>query len=143
MTVVTLRPLTGASIRPLRPGSRAGRTAASPVAGPAASPVAGPVRLTRRGRAVAGGLAVAAVALAAFLLSLALGGGALAADHGSAGSPYQGMRRVVVQPGQNLWSLATRAEPGADPRLVIPQIVSANALAGDAVYPGEQLWVPR
>jgi len=92
---------------------------------------------------VVGGLAVAAVALAAFLLSLALSGGALASNHGSAGSPYQGMRHVVVQPGQNLWSLAAQAEPGADPRLVIPQIVSANSLAGDAIYPGEQLWVPR
>ena len=125
MTVVTLRPSTGSSVRP------AARTAA------------GPVRLTRRGRRVVGGLAAVAAALAAFALSLALGGGALASSHASGGSPYQGMRQVVVQPGQNLWALAARAEPGADPRLVIPQIVSANALAGDAIYPGEQLWVPR
>ena len=125
MTVVTLRPSTGSSIRP------------------AARPAAGPVRLTRRGRRVVGGLAAVAAALAAFALSLALGGGALASSHASGGSPYQGMRQVVVQPGQNLWALAARAEPGADPRLVIPQIVSANALAGDAIYPGEQLWVPR
>lgn len=133
MTVVTLRPSTGSSIRaPIRPQAQA-----------VVRPAAGPVRLTRRGRRVVGGLAVAAAALAAFLLSLALSGGALASNHGSAGSPYQGMRHVVVQPGQNLWSLATQAEPGADPRLVIPQIVSANSLAGDAIYPGEQLWVPR
>jgi ferric-dicitrate binding protein FerR (iron transport regulator) len=125
MTVLTLRPSTGSRVRT------------------AVRPAARPVRLTRRGRRVAGGLAVAAAALAAFLLSLALGGGALASSHASNGSPYQGMRQVVVQPGQNLWALATRAEPGADPRLVIPQIVSANALAGDAIYPGEQLWVPR
>jgi ferric-dicitrate binding protein FerR (iron transport regulator) len=125
MTVVTLRPSTGSSIRP------------------AARPAARPVRLTRRGRRVVGGLAAGAAALAAFVLSLALGGGALASSHAPGGSPYQGMRQVVVQPGQNLWALATRAEPGADPRLVIPQIVSANALAGDAIYPGEQLWVPR
>jgi hypothetical protein len=125
MTVVTLRPSTGSSIRP------------------AVRPAAVPVRLTRRGRRVVGGLAAGAAALAAFALSLALGGGALASSHASGGSPYQGMRQVVVQPGQNLWALAARAEPGADPRLVIPQIVSANALAGDAIYPGEQLWVPR
>jgi predicted Zn-dependent protease len=133
MTVVTLRPSTGSSIRPpIRPTTRT-----------VLRPTAGPVRLTRRGRRVVGGLAVAAVALAAFLLSLALSGGALASNHGSAGSPYRGMRHVVVQSGQNLWSLAAQAEPGADPRLVIPQIVSANSLAGDAIYPGEQLWVPR
>ena len=125
MTVVTLRAPAGSSVRP------------------PATPAAGPVRLTRRGRRVVGGLAAGAAALAAFALSLALGGGALASSHASGGSPYQGMRQVVVQPGQNLWELATRAEPGADPRLVIPQIVSANALAGDAIYPGEQLWVPR
>jgi hypothetical protein len=125
MTVVTLRAPAGSSVRP------------------SATPAAGPVRLTRRGRRVAGGLAAGAAALAAFVLSLALGGGALASSHASSGSPYQGMRQVVVQPGQNLWALATRAEPGADPRLVIPQIVSANALAGNAIYPGEQLWVPR
>lgn len=125
MAVVTLRP-----------------SAASPIR-PAIGPAARPVRLTRRGRRVVGGLAVAAAALAAFLLSLALSGGALASSHGSAGSPLQGMRQVVVQPGQNLWSLAAQAEPGADPRLVIPQIVSANSLAGDAIFPGEQLRVPR
>jgi hypothetical protein len=101
------------------------------------------VRLTRRGRRLVGALAVIAAALAAVLLSLALSGGALAANHGSAASGYQGMRQVVVEPGQDLWSLAERAEPGADPRLVIPQIVSANALAGSTIYPGEQLWVPR
>ena len=101
------------------------------------------MRLTRRGRRVAGGLAAGSAALAAFVLSLALGGGALASSHAGAGSGYPGMRQVVVQPGQNLWALATRAEPGADPRLVIPQIVSANALSGDTIYPGEQLWVPR
>jgi hypothetical protein len=133
MTVMTLRPSTRS---PIRPGARPGAKAVP-------RPAAGPVRLTRRGRRVVGGLAAGAAALAAFALSLALGGGALASSHASGGSPYQGMRQVVVQPGQNLWALAARAEPGADPRLVIPQIVSANALAGDAIYPGEQLWVPR
>ena len=129
MTVVTLRPSTGSRIRPaIRPAAR---------------PAAGPVRLTRRGRRVVGGLAIAAAALAAFLVSLTLSSGALASSHGSAGSPYQGMRQVVVRSGQSLWSIAARAEPGADPRLVIPQIVSANSLAGEAIYPGEQLWVPR
>ena len=121
MTVVTLRP----SARPV------------------VKATAGSVRLTRRGRRVVGGLAIAAAALAAFLLSLTLSGGALASSHGPAGSPYQGMHQVVVRSGQSLWSIAARAEPGADPRIVIPQIVSANSLAGEAIYPGEQLWVPR
>jgi hypothetical protein len=124
-----------------RPAGSATSAGSATLVGPA-KPVrpAGPVRLTRRGRAVVGG---AAVALVAFLLSLALSGGALASNHGVAGSPYQGMRQVVVQPGQTLWTLAAQAEPGADPRVVIPQIVSANALAGATIFPGEQLWVPR
>jgi hypothetical protein len=153
MTVVTLRPSTGPAARPAagtarvirfpdRPGARTARETGSPARTPA-SPAARPVRLTRRGRRVVGALAVIAAALAAVLLSLALSGGALAANHGSAGSGYQGMRQVVVEPGQDLWALAERAEPGADPRLVIPRIVSANALAGSTIFPGEQLWVPR
>ena len=130
MTVVTLRPA-------VRPGPRS-----------LSRPGSGPVRLTRRGRLVVGGLALAVAALAALLLSLAASGGALAASHGAAshgaaGTGYQGMRQVVVQPGQTLWSIAAAAQPGADPRLVIPQIVSANSLAGATIYPGEQLWVPR
>jgi hypothetical protein len=125
--------------RPARPKASPSR----PVAPASPGGPARPVRLTRRGRAVAGALAVAAVALAAFLLSLALSGGALASNHGVAGSPYQGMRQVVVQPGQTLWTLAAQAEPGADPRVVIPQIVSVNSLADATIFPGEQLWVPR
>jgi hypothetical protein len=123
MTVMTLRP-----------------PAKSPVRSASA---ASPVRLTRRGRLVVGGLAVLTAVLAAVLLSVTASGGALAANHGPAGSGYQGMRQVVVQPGQTLWTLAAAAEPGADPRLVIPQIVSANSLAGSTIFPGEQLWVPR
>jgi hypothetical protein len=131
MTVMTLRP---PAKSPARPAS---------AVRPAMPGAAGPVRLTRRGRAVVGGLAVLLAVLAAVLLSLAGSGGALAANHGAAGSGYQGLRQVVVQPGQTLWSLAAAADPSADPRLVIPQIVSANALAGSTIYPGEQLWVPR
>ena len=141
MTVVTLRP---SIAPPIRPGARVPvRRMVKATNRPVVTPTAGPVRLTRRGRRVVGGLAIAAAALAAFLLSLTLSGGALASSHGPAGSPYQGMRQVVVRSGQSLWSIAARAEPGADPRIVIPQIVSANSLAGEAIYPGEQLWVPR
>ncbi|HUZ23832.1 MAG TPA: LysM peptidoglycan-binding domain-containing protein [Streptosporangiaceae bacterium] len=103
---------------------------------------AGPVRLTRRGRLVLGGLVVVLAAAVVCLFSLDLAGGALASSHGSAGAGYRGMRQVVVQPGQSLWSIAVAAEPAADPRLVIQQIVEANSLAGATVYAGEQLWVP-
>jgi len=102
-----------------------------------------PVHLTRRGRIVVAALGLAVATLAAMLLSLAASGGAQASDHGRADAGYQGMRQVVVQPGETLWTLAAAAEPSADPRVVIPQIMSANSLTSSTIYPGEQLWVPR
>jgi LysM domain len=149
MTVMTLRQAARPADSAVRPASRAVRPAelaarpagAVTAARPASPP--GPVRLTRRGRRVVWGLAGMVAALAAVLLSLAASGGALASSHGPSGSGYQGMRQVVVEPGQTLWSLAAAADPRADPRLVIPQIVSANSLAGSTIYAGEQLWVPR
>ena len=53
------------------------------------------------------------------------------------------MRHVVVKPGQSLWSIALNAEPQADPRTVIQQIIEFNALGSQVVVPGESLWVPR
>ena len=131
-----------ATSRAVRPAELAARPGGAPTAARPASP-AGPVRLTRRGRRVVWGLAALVAGLAAVLLSLAASGGALASSHGPSGSGYQGMRQVVVEPGQTLWSLAAAADPQTDPRLVIPQIVSANSLAGSTIYAGEQLWVPR
>ena len=140
MTVMTLRQAARPAGSAVRPAGRAARPAEL-AAGSARPP--GPVRLTRRGRRVVWGLAGLVAALAAVLLSLAGSGGALASNHGPSGSGYQGMRQVVVEPGQTLWSLAAAADPQSDPRLVIPQIVSANSLAGSTIYAGERLWVPR
>jgi LysM domain len=89
-----------------------------------------------------GGLAIAAAAAVACLLSLALAGGALASNNGPARAGYQGMRQIVVQPGQTLWSIAAAVDPAADPRMIIPQLEAANSLTGSTVYPGETLWVP-
>ena len=46
------------------------------------------------------------------------------------------MRHVVVEPGQSLWSIALGAEPQADPRAVIQQIMEFNALGSQVVVPG-------
>jgi hypothetical protein len=102
------------------------------------------VRLTRRGRFVVGVLTGLAIASAAALIWLAVTGQAQAASKvtpGSTGS--HGMFRVVVRPGQTLWSIAEKADPSADPRLVIQQIVDDNALSGTDVNAGQVLWVPR
>jgi hypothetical protein len=98
------------------------------------------LRLTRRGRVV---LALCAVA-AAVLLGFAAASAAQASDHG-APPPTAGhsMARIVVQPGQTLWSIAVQADPQADPRLVVQQIMAANSLRSTSVGAGQHLLVPR
>jgi hypothetical protein len=53
------------------------------------------------------------------------------------------VRSVVVLPGESLWTIASQAEPGADPRSVIQEIVDLNALGGTSIQPGQHLLVPR
>jgi LysM domain len=101
-----------------------------------------PLRLTRRGRIVVGFAAAVLATLALTIGSMALSG-AQAANHGRAGAGYQGMRQIVVQPGQTLWSIASTAEPSADPRQVVAEIMSVNALTGSSLQAGELLWVPK
>jgi len=104
----------------------------------------GPVRLTRRGRAVVAGLTILAATAVAVVLWLSLAAGAQAASHGQpARAGYLGMTRIVVRPGQTLWSIASAAEPSADPRIVIQQIMDANSLGGTSIRAGELLWVPK
>jgi LysM domain len=132
--VTTARPDRG---RPeARPAASQKRTAGR--AGTAA-----PLRLTRRGRVV---VAVFAVVLATVIISviaMAVAGGAQASNHGRDGAGYAGMRQIVVRPGETLWTIATAAEPSADPRLVISQIMTVNSLTSTVVEAGELLWVPK
>lgn len=103
-----------------------------------------PVRLTRRGRIVVGVLITMVVAAMTALIWLAVAGQAEAASRVRPGGPVgHSMRRVVVRPGQTLWSIATKTDPAADPRAVIQEIVDDNALAGTSVQAGQVLWVPR
>jgi hypothetical protein len=103
-----------------------------------------PVRLTRRGRCVlwvAAGLILAALLTPVLMMAAT---GAQAANHGVAASAVRaGMRPVKVRPGDSLWSIALRAEPEADPRVVSQEIIQFNALSGSVLVPGETLWVPR
>jgi LysM repeat protein len=102
--------------------------------------VAARLRLTRRGRFVV----AAAAALLATALSLVA---AVAAQATSRAFPPstsgQHVTLVTVRPGDSLWSVAERADPGADPSLVVQQIIRLNRLSGDTVLAGEQLWAPR
>jgi hypothetical protein len=94
-----------------------------------------PLRLTRRGRVVLTGLTA--------LLITALGIGTGTAEAANSGSAHAGMTLVTVRPGENLWSVAEKADPDADPRGIIAEVIGINKLPGTTIYPGEQLWVPR
>jgi len=122
-----------AALTPRRdaPAARSGRPRDTPVA---------PLRLTRRGRVV---VALAA-ALLVTMVSLLLAGVAQATNDGpSPRAARENLVKVIVRPGQSLWSVAESADPDQDTRAVIQQIIDLNSLNGDTVFAGQQLWVPR
>jgi hypothetical protein len=98
-----------------------------------------PLRLTRRGRIVVAVLA----ALILTGLSLAIALSAQATSQPGPAHATQGLAQVTVLPGQSLWAVAEKADPGADTRAVVQRVVELNSLSGAVVYAGQQLWVPR
>ena len=132
----------------IAPGSGPGAAAPAVVRGTVLGrrPAVGsraPMRLTRRGRVVVACLLVTGLTVCALLISLLASGGAQATNHGLARAGYQGMREIVVRPGQTLWSIASAAEPSADTRVVVQEIITANALTSVDISAGQLLWVPR
>lgn len=98
------------------------------------------LRLTRRGRVV---LAVFAAVIVSLIGLAAASGTRTAGPAAPAGTAGHSMTRIVVQPGQTLWTIAMRADPQADPRLVVQRIIAANALHKGSVQAGQSLLVPR
>ncbi|MFL6162309.1 MAG: LysM peptidoglycan-binding domain-containing protein [Jatrophihabitantaceae bacterium] len=96
------------------------------------SPADRPMRLTRRGLVVA---IAATVLLGALLLLTARlsAGSAPNAPALPAGST------VTVQSGDTLWSIAQRAEPHSDPRLVVDHLRQVNHLNSVVLSPGQTL----
>lgn len=113
----------------------------SPRPRPAQAPA--PLRLTRRGRVVVATLLVTVIAAIGLVVAMAAAGGAQAASPGAPGVGHQGMHEIVVHSGQTLWSIASAAEPTADPRLVVQQIMAANKMSTTDIAAGQLLWVPR
>ena len=102
------------------------------------------VHLTRRGRMVMSVLLMMATLLVTALVWLAAAGRAQATGSGPApASVYRNLTAVVVHPGQSLWSIASEADPSADPRTDMQEIVDHNALHGTNLVPGQRLWVPQ
>jgi nucleoid-associated protein YgaU len=66
---------------------------------------------------------------------------ALGATSGASSGVSSGVVSVVVRPGDSLWSIAERVDPGDDPRPVVDEVVQAR---GDApLVPGETILWPR
>ena len=95
----------------------------------------GPLRLTRRGRVVLTGL------IALLITGLGVGTGTAEAANSAPSRGY--LTRVTVSPGESLWSVAEKTDPGVDPRGIIQEVIGLNHLTGTTIQPGEQLWVPR
>lgn len=128
---------------PPQPSDQPGQRLMTQPARPHPAPPTG-LRLTRRGRLVLSVFALTLIlGLITILWAILANGAQAASGRTHTGSVYQGLRRVTVLPGQTLWTIAQHAEPSADPRTVIPQIMQINAISGTSLQPGEQLWVPR
>jgi hypothetical protein len=77
-------------------------------------------------------------------VSMVLAGAAQATGHaGPSAARGAGLAKVVVRPGQSLWSVAEASDPDADPRVVIQDIMQMNSLKSAEIQPGQVLWVPR
>ncbi|CAN5399398.1 hypothetical protein BH09ACT10_BH09ACT10_06770 [soil metagenome] len=111
------------------------RTNRRPVACTAAkAPVA--VRLTRRGR-----LALFLVA-ATVVLTGAIAFGSSVTATGESGDPVS-TTTTVVQPGQTLWQLAKKANPGGDIRQTVDDLMELNALPNaSALQIGDEIALP-
>jgi len=126
---------------PARPAAPRQPAAPGQAVAPRRAAARTPVRLTRRGRLVV----TAAAVLVAGAVSMTLAGVAQATGQSAAtaGHARDGVTKVLVRPGQNLWSLAERYAPDADTRLVVQEILQLNSMSTDQVQPGQVLWVPR
>ncbi|MEI6649780.1 MAG: LysM peptidoglycan-binding domain-containing protein [Actinomycetes bacterium] len=96
--------------------------------------------LTRRGRRVVRGSAVLS-------LLVVIGAGFSAVGNATenkvvstpATSDYV---KVIVAPGETLWSLASLVAGKSNVSVVVDEIVSANQLLSSDIHAGEKLWVP-
>lgn len=108
-----------------------------------------PAHVYRRRRLLVAALVVAAAAvLAPVGLSGAVAGGATGrVDAGPTPTPLAASAEsdetaavYVVQPGDTLWSIARRLDPGADPRPLVAELSAANG--GPVLHIGQRLAIP-
>ena len=98
-------------------------------------PAPASIVLTTRGRVVLGLVLTCAVVF----VWVFFGNGTADAASGSSKLTTQ---VVVVQPGDNLWSISQSLNPGADPRALIIRIREINGIGAEHVFPGQSLIIP-
>jgi LysM domain len=96
------------------------------------------LRITRRGRAVLTVLVAVPLAVAATVGGI----GAFGADASNT-TPSGHYTYVTVQSGESLWQLAEQVAPNSDPRDVVADITSLNALESGVIQPGQRLAIPE
>jgi nucleoid-associated protein YgaU len=74
--------------------------------------------------------------------ALLIGPVASASGHGSSRQAAPSFGQYVVRPGDTLWGIARRAEPGRDPRPLIQAIEAANDIGAGELVPGKALLIP-
>ena len=97
-------------------------------------------KLTARGRGVVRGAAVASPLIVVGAGFSAVGN---ASEKGVPSTPASaGYVRVVVAPGESLWSLASMVAGNGSVTAVEQEIVDANQLQSTDLAAGDRLWVP-
>jgi Tfp pilus assembly protein FimV len=79
------------------------------------------------------------------LLMLVVAGFTLGRASSQAAGPsaHRPLPTITVAPGETLWQIAARVDPGADRRALVDQIESLNDLHDGRVIAGQQLRLPR
>ena len=72
------------------------------------------------------------------LLTAAHAGAALGGTTTTSPERSPHVERVIVQPGDTLWTIAERLAPNADPRAVVDDLTAAPG-GSSSVQPGEQI----
>ena len=97
-------------------------------------------KLTARGRNVVRGTAVASLLIVIGAGFSAVGN---ASEKGVLSTPASsGYVRVVVAPGETLWSIASMVAGSGSVGAVEQEIVDANQLASTDLAAGDRIWVP-
>ncbi|WP_329521697.1 LysM peptidoglycan-binding domain-containing protein [Spirillospora sp. NBC_01491] len=89
----------------------------------------------------------AAVLLVALWLTVGrgarAGSGDASAAEGGVVAASEGVRTVVVEPGDTLWEIAVGVDSGADPRVIVQRVMDLNGLSDAFVQPGQELRLPE